>query len=152
MQQTTNSDLSRHYLPRQLRHLILQEYLSGVKTARQLSEEHGIPMSTIHKMGQRWKAKNSCSFVSTPNPFPIMSRVTRKKPVNCYPRTKPFGGTWKRLYYVWKAMRSWEISSRKIRYRPAKKIRSRPVRRLKERHTGISLSFPCGLFGYARQA
>lgn len=57
MQQTTNSDLSRHYLPRQLRHLILQEYLSGVKTARQLSEEHGIPMSTIHKMGQRWKAK-----------------------------------------------------------------------------------------------
>ena len=21
-----------------------------------------------------------------------MSRVTRKKPVNCYPRTKPFGG------------------------------------------------------------
>ena len=32
MQQTTNSDLSRHYLPRQLRHLILQEYLSGVKT------------------------------------------------------------------------------------------------------------------------
>ena len=45
MQQTTNSDLSRHYLPRQLRHLILQEYLSGVKTARQLSEEHGIPMS-----------------------------------------------------------------------------------------------------------
>ena len=121
MQQTTNSDLSRHYLPRQLRHLILQEYLSGVKTARQLSEEHGIPMSTIHKLGQRWKAKNSCSFVSTPNPFPIMSRVTRKKPVNCYPRTKPFGGTWKRLYYVWKAMRSWEISSRKIRCRPAKK-------------------------------
>jgi len=121
MQQTTNSDLSRHYLPRQLRHLILQEYLSGVKTARQLSEEHGIPMSTIHKLGQRWKAKNSCSFVSTPNPYPIMSRVTRKKPVNCYPRTKPFGGTWKRLYYVWKAMRSWEISSRKIRCRPAKK-------------------------------
>ena len=121
MQQTTNSDLSRHYLPRQLRHLILQEYLSGVKTARQLSEEHGIPMSTIHKLGQRWKAKNSCSFVSTPNPFPIMSRVTRKKPVNCYPRTKPFGGAWKRLYYVWKAMRSWEISSRKIRCRPAKK-------------------------------
>ncbi len=113
MQQKTNSDLSRHYLPRQLRHLILQEYLSGVKTARQLSEEHGIPMSTIHKMGQRWKAKNSCSFVSTPNPFPIMSRVTRKKPVNCYPRTKPFGGAWKRLYYVWKAMRSWEISSKK---------------------------------------
>ena len=113
MQKNTNSDLSRHYLPRQLRHLILQEYLSGVKTARQLSEEHGIPMSTIHKMGQRWKAKNSCSFVSTPNPFPIMSRVTRKKPVNCYPRTKPFGGTWKRLYYVWKAMRSWEISFRK---------------------------------------
>lgn len=32
MQQKTNSDLSRHYLPRQLRHLILQEYLSGVKT------------------------------------------------------------------------------------------------------------------------
>ena len=121
MQQKTNSDLSRHYLPRQLRHLILQEYLSGVKTARQLSEEHGIPMSTIHKLGQRWKAKNSCSFVSTPNPYPIMSRVTRKKPVNCYPRTKPFGGTWKRLYYVWKAMRSWEISSRKIRCRPAKK-------------------------------
>ena len=60
MQQKTNSDLSRHYLSRQLRHLILQEYLSGVKTARQLSEEHGIPMSTIHKMGQRWKAKNSC--------------------------------------------------------------------------------------------
>ena len=75
MQQKTNSDLSRHYLPRQLRHLILQEYLSGVKTARQLSEEHGIPMSTIHKMGQRWKAKNSCSFVSTPNPYPIMSRA-----------------------------------------------------------------------------
>ena len=121
MQQKTNSDLSRHYLSRQLRHLILQEYLSGVKTARQLSEEHGIPMSTIHKLGQRWKAKNSCSFVSTPNPYPIMSRVTRKKPVNCYPRTKPFGGTWKRLYYVWKAMRSWEISSRKIRCRPAKK-------------------------------
>ena len=79
MQQTTNSDLSRHYLPRQLRHLILQEYLSGVKTARQLSEEHGIPMSTIHKMGQRWKAKNSCSFVNTPNPFPIMSRVTSEE-------------------------------------------------------------------------
>ena len=152
MQQKTNSDLSRHYLPRQLRHLILQEYLSGVKTARQLSEEHGIPMSTIHKMGQRWKAKNSCSFVSTPNPFPIMSRVTRKKPVNCYPRTKPFGGTWKRLYYVWKAMRSWEISSRKIRCRPAKKIRSRTVQRLKERHTAMSLSFLCGLFGYTRQA
>lgn len=33
-------------------------------------------MATIHKMGQRWKAKNSCSFVSTPNPLPIMSRVT----------------------------------------------------------------------------
>ena len=79
MQQTTNSDLSRHYLPRLLRHLILQEYLSGVKTARQLSEEHGIPMSTIHKMGQRWKAKNSCSFVSTPNPYPIMSRVTSEE-------------------------------------------------------------------------
>lgn len=79
MQQKTNSDLSRHYLPRQLRHLILQEYLSGVKTARQLSEEHGIPMSTIHKMGQRWKAKNSCSFVSTPNPYPIMSRVTSEE-------------------------------------------------------------------------
>ena len=79
MQKTTNSDLSRHYLPRQLRHLILQEYLSGVKTARQLSEEHGIPMSTIHKMGQRWKAKNSCSFVSTPNPYPIMSRVTSEE-------------------------------------------------------------------------
>ena len=53
MQKTTKSDLSRHYLPRQLRHLILQEYLSGVKTARQLVEEHGIPMATIHKMGQR---------------------------------------------------------------------------------------------------
>jgi len=66
MQQKTNSDL-------------LQEYLSGVKTARQLSEEHGIPMSTIHKMGQRWKAKNSCSFVSTPNPYPIMSRVTSEE-------------------------------------------------------------------------
>ena len=79
MQQKTNSDLSRHYLPRQLRHLILQEYLSGVKTARQLSEEHGIPMSTIHKLGQRWKAKNSCSFVSTPNPYPIMSRVTSEE-------------------------------------------------------------------------
>ena len=79
MQQKTNSDLSRHYLSRQLRHLILQEYLSGVKTARQLSEEHGIPMSTIHKMGQRWKAKNSCSFVSTPNPYPIMSRVTSEE-------------------------------------------------------------------------
>lgn len=79
MQQKTNSDLSRHYLPRQLRHLILQEYLSGVKTARQLSEEHGIPMSTIHKMGQRWKAKNSCSFVNTPNPYPIMSRVTSEE-------------------------------------------------------------------------
>ena len=79
MQQKTNSDLSRHYLPRQLRHLILQEYLSGVKTAHQLSEEHGIPMSTIHKMGQRWKAKNSCSFVSTPNPYPIMSRVTSEE-------------------------------------------------------------------------
>ena len=49
-------------------------------------------------------------------------------------------------------MRSWEISSRKIRYRPAKKIRSRTVQRLKERHTGISLSFLCGLFGYTRQA
>ena len=36
-----------------------------------------------------------------------------KKPVNYYPRTKPFGGAWKRLYYVWKAMRSWEISSKK---------------------------------------
>ena len=53
MQQKTNSDLSRHYLPRQLRHLILQEYLSGVKTARQLSEEHGIPMSTIHKIDRK---------------------------------------------------------------------------------------------------
>ena len=70
MQQTTNSDLSRHYLPRQLRHLILQEYLSGVRTARQLAEEQGIPMATIHKMGQRWKARNSCTFVSTPNPLP----------------------------------------------------------------------------------
>ena len=48
MQQKTNSDLSRHYLPRQLRHLILQEYLSGVKTARQLSEEHGIPNSHVY--------------------------------------------------------------------------------------------------------
>ena len=76
MQKNTNSDLSRHYLPRQLRNLILQEYLSGVKTSRQLAEEYGIPMSTIHKMGQRWKAKNSCSFVSTPTPLPIMSRVT----------------------------------------------------------------------------
>lgn len=66
----TKSDLSRHYLPRQLRHLILQEYLSGVRTARQLAEEHGIPMATIHKMGQRWKARNSCTFVSTPNPLP----------------------------------------------------------------------------------
>ncbi len=79
MQKTTKSDLSRHYLPRQLRNLILQEYLSGVKTSRQLSEEHGIPMSAIHKMGQRWKAKNSCSFVSTPNPYPIMSRVTSEE-------------------------------------------------------------------------
>lgn len=43
MQKNTNSDLSRHYLPRQLRNLILQEYLSGRRTARQLSEEHGIP-------------------------------------------------------------------------------------------------------------
>jgi hypothetical protein len=66
----TKSDLSRHYLPRQLRHLILQEYLSGVRTARQLAEEQGIPMATIHKMGQRWKARNSCTFVSTPNPLP----------------------------------------------------------------------------------
>ncbi len=39
----------------------------------------GIPMSTIHKMGQRWKAKNSCSFVNTPNPYPIMSRVTSEE-------------------------------------------------------------------------
>ncbi len=62
MQQTTNSDLSRHYLPRQLR---------------------------------------SCPALLV------------KKPVNYYPRTKPFGGAWKRLYYVWKAMRSWEISFRK---------------------------------------
>lgn len=76
MQKTTKSDLSRHCLPRQLCHLILQEYLSGSRTARQLAEEHGIPMAAIHKMGQRWKAKNSCTFVSTPNPFPIMSRVT----------------------------------------------------------------------------
>jgi hypothetical protein len=30
MQQTTNSDLSRHYLPRQLRHLILQAFSSSV--------------------------------------------------------------------------------------------------------------------------
>ena len=109
----TNSDLSRHYLPRQLRHLILQEYLSGVKTARQLSEEHGIPMSTIHKMGQRWKAKNSCSFVSTLILIRSCPALRVKKPVNYYPRTKPFGGAWKRLYYVWKAMRSWEISSKK---------------------------------------
>ena len=113
MQQKTNSDLSRHYLPRQLRHLILQEYLSGVKTARQLSEEHGIPMSTIHKMGQRWKAKNSCSFVSTPNPYPIMSRVTSEEASELLSENKAFGGAWKRLYYVWKAMRSWEISSKK---------------------------------------
>ena len=66
-------------LPRQLRHLILQEYLSGFRTARQLAEEHGIPMAAIHKMGQRWKAKNSCTFVSTPTPFPIMSRVTSEE-------------------------------------------------------------------------
>lgn len=79
MQETTKSDLSRHYLPRQSRHLILLEYLSGVKTARQLAEEHGIPMATIHKMGQRWKAKNSCTFVSTPNPLPITSRVTSEE-------------------------------------------------------------------------
>ena len=79
MQQTTNSDLSRHYLPRQLRHLILQEYLSGVKTARQLSEEHGLTISPIHKMGHRWKAKTSCSFVSTPHPYPILSRVTSEE-------------------------------------------------------------------------
>lgn len=79
MQKNTNSDLSRHYLPRQLRNLILQEYLSGVKTSRQLAEEYGIPMATIHKMGQRWKAKNSCSFVSTPTPFPIMSRITSEE-------------------------------------------------------------------------
>ena len=79
MQETTKSDLSRHYLPRQSRHLILQEYLSGVKTARQLAEEHGIPMATIHKMGQRWKAKNSCTFVSGPNPLPITSRVTSEE-------------------------------------------------------------------------
>lgn len=113
MQKNTNSDLSRHYLPRQLRNLILQEYLSGRRTARQLSEEHGIPMATIHKMGQRWKAKNSCSFVSTPNPLPIMSRVTSAEASEFYPRTKPSGVVWKRLYYVWKAMRSWEISFRK---------------------------------------
>ena len=76
MQKNTNSDLSRHYLPRQLRNLILQEYLSAVKTSRQLAEAFGIPMSTIHKVGQRWKAKNSGSFVSIPTPLPIMSRVT----------------------------------------------------------------------------
>lgn len=62
MQKTTKSDLSRHCLPRQLCHLILQEYLSGFRTARQLAEEHGIPMAAIHKMGQRWKAKNSCTL------------------------------------------------------------------------------------------
>jgi len=58
MQQKTNSDLSRHYLPRQLRHLILQEYLSGVKTARQLSEEHGIPNHYLIKK----QCRNSFSY------------------------------------------------------------------------------------------
>ena len=84
MQQTTNSDLSRHYLPRQLRHLILQEYLSGVKTARQLSEEHGIPMSTIHKMGEiPWfRCPLQTAPVRTDGfflPCPVLKKVYRKE-------------------------------------------------------------------------
>ena len=69
MHNKTRSELTRHHFPRQLRNLILQEYLSGRKTARQLEEEHGMSMATIHKMSQRWKAKNSCTFVSAPNPL-----------------------------------------------------------------------------------
>lgn len=79
MHNKTRSELTRHHFPRQLRNLILQEYLSGRKTARQLEEEHGMSMATIHKMSQRWKAKNSCTFVSAPNPLPIMSRVTSEE-------------------------------------------------------------------------
>ena len=79
MHNKTRSELTRHHFPRQLRNLILQEYLSGRKTARQLEEEHGMSMATIHKVSQRWKAKNSCTFVSAPNPLPIMSRVTSEE-------------------------------------------------------------------------
>ena len=33
----------------------------------------------INRHLDSWKAKNSCSFVSTPNPYPIMSRVTSEE-------------------------------------------------------------------------
>ena len=110
-------------------------------------------MSTIHKMGQRWKAKNSCSFVSTPNPYPIMSRVTSEEASELLSENKALR---RRLEEALLRLEGYEIMGDILQEEYGidllKKIRSRTVQRLKERHTAMSLSFLCGLFGYTRQA
>ena len=82
-----------------------------------------------------------------------MSRVTSEEASDYYPRTKPFGGAWKRLLLRLEGYEIMgDITPGRYGVDLLKNPAPRTVRRLKERHTGISLSFPCGLFGYARQA
>lgn len=87
-------------------------------------------MATIHKIMQRWKAKNSYTFVSTSNPFPIMSHVANEDVSELLFEKKPFDGAWMRLY----CLEGYDPDG-KIRYRTGRKSRSRTVQPLKERYT-----------------
>ena len=70
-------ELSNFGLPRKVKERMILEYLSGTKTARMLSEEHGISRNAINKMISRYKAQFLPTFEQKPIVLPAMKQKSK---------------------------------------------------------------------------
>lgn len=70
-------ELSNFGLPRKVKERMICEYLSGVKTARMLSEEYGMSRKAINKMIARYKDKYLPNFEQKPIVPPSMKQKSK---------------------------------------------------------------------------
>jgi hypothetical protein len=70
-------ELSNFGLPRKVKEGMIQEYLSGFKTARMLSEESGMSRNAINKMISRYKDRFLPTFEQKPIVLPSMKQKSK---------------------------------------------------------------------------
>lgn len=70
-------ELSNFGLPRKVKERMIREYLSGMKTARMLSEEYGMSRDAINHMISRHKDKILPNFEQKPIIYPAMKQKSK---------------------------------------------------------------------------
>lgn len=71
-------ELSNFGLPCKVKERMIREYLSGMKTARMLSEEYGMSRNAINKMISRYKDSFLPNFEQKPIVLPAMKQKSKK--------------------------------------------------------------------------